>query len=100
MEELFKLNEEQVRVLDEIAEKMREFYNIGGRIFWDCEGYELYTINAANTEELFDAYRHDINTDEYLDVTGFLSRAPFSIDSVAYDDNVWAKLKYVNKNLF
>lgn len=100
MEELFKLNEEQVRVLGEIAEKMREFYNIGGRIFWDCEGYGLYTINAANTEALFDAYHQDVNADEYLDVTGFLQRVSFPIDSVAFDDNVWAKLKYINKNLF
>lgn len=98
---LFQLNGEQMAILHQIREKLREFERAGGLLVWDYEAGDVLALNTENTIELGCWWSGERPTDEgYIEATEYLQDVPFSICGLWSEDGVFVKMKNVNKNLF
>lgn len=100
-EKLFQLNEEQIAILHQITEKLREFERAGGLLVWDYEAGDIQALNTENTIEFGCWWLGECPADDgFIDVTEHLQDVPFSICGLWSEDGVFVKMKDVNKNLF
>ena len=101
---LLKLTDEQMAILHQIGELMREFNRAGGVILYDLEDYSPCAINVKECENYDWGYRYDIERDHegegYIDVTEHIQPVPFDMPDFGYDSSFFVKLKHSKQNLF
>ena len=76
----FQLNGEQMAILHQIGEKIREFERIGGLLVWDYEAGDICALNTENTSEFGCWWGGECPKGEgYIEITEHLQSVPFSI---------------------
>jgi len=99
---LLQLTNEQQALLNEIAEKLNQFRQIGGRILFDTYYCDIWCYNGNNIKEIAfaDGIEREHYYADYAEINDYLVSAPFSIDSFCSDnDYVLVKVER-DKNMF